>query len=521
MPCRLVTMKRLFGSVLLLAAGSGATTTTVRSLVFGSDETVLGRHPYMAALQTADGHQYCAGTLVAPDTILSAAHCADAPGKPSMVTIGKHSRNAYQNETDIESFDVTRVIVHPFHRNGFNYINDHLLHDVVLIKFDGVSKHPPIRINFKNKIPRENVEGDRPGEQQKLTVMGWGSINNDQDKPEVLMSAEVDYIGNQLCEEASGRIWGSRKNYNEYVTRDMLCAASPGKDSCSGDSGGPLIIEGDSPEDDVQVGVVSWGYGCADEDFPGVYARLSYQRDWIVMELCSDRSNPNYPEWCSDVGDIPTFPPTQTPPSPSPTSQPKCLSLELKFDNFPEEIGWSIQPVAGDGSSKSVGGDDGVDETAIVTRVPGYYKNRKQERIVEEICLDDMSGRQKYWNNKYSFVLVDRRGDGMMSGDPGQFTIYNHEGGVLAKGDGNFKLVKMETMEIGLTSDGAATGDVFEHGSLDSEDGATIVLVRPNDDRRNPLGSNVAETSGVGRGSGGATLATTVVLLSALVTAWF
>lgn len=257
-----------------------------------------------------------------------------------------------------------------------------------------------------------------------------------------------------------------------------------------------------------------------------VDARLSYQRDWIVMELCSDRSNPNYPDWCSEVGDIPTFPPTQTPPTPAPTSQPKCLSLELKFDNFPEEIGWSIQPVAGDGSSKSVGGDDGIDEAAIVTRVPGYYKNRKQERIKEEICLHDMAGSRKYWNSKYSFVLVDRRGDGMMSGEPGQFTVYDHEGGVLAKGDGNFKLVKMETMEIGLTSDGVATGDdVFVNSSQDSEDGAKIVLVRPNDDKRdrggNPIGSNVAETSGVGRRSGGATLVAAGILLSALVTACF
>lgn len=239
-----------------------------RSLIFGSDPTQPGRHPYVAALLNQHGRPNCAGTLVAPDTILSAAHCADQPNEPASVIIGKHARSNYQNETDYEHFAVTRVIIHPFHRSGFNYINDHLLHDVVLIKFDGISRHTPIAVNFDNTIPRVS------NSEEQLTVMGWGSINFNKDKPDVLMSANVSYIPNRICEEASGKIKqnnnGARKDYNEYITKDMLCASAPGRDSCSGDSGGPLIIEGKTPSEDVQVGVVSWGYGCASENFPGV-----------------------------------------------------------------------------------------------------------------------------------------------------------------------------------------------------------------------------------------------------------
>ena len=71
----------------------------------------------------------------------------------------------------------------------------------------------------------------------------------------------------------------------------MMCAVDDGEDACQGDSGGPLIVRSNenTPETDVQVGIVSWGFGCADRDFPGVYSRISYVKndffDSVVCEM--------------------------------------------------------------------------------------------------------------------------------------------------------------------------------------------------------------------------------------------
>jgi trypsin len=72
------------------------------------------------------------------------------------------------------------------------------------------------------------------------------------------------------------------KDYESYdgITENMICAAAPGggKDACQGDSGGPLVVDG------KLAGVVSWGSGCAEADYPGVYSNVANLKSFVTQE---------------------------------------------------------------------------------------------------------------------------------------------------------------------------------------------------------------------------------------------
>jgi trypsin len=97
-------------------------------------------------------------------------------------------------------------------------------------------------------------------------IIGFGYDDNNQ-FPDNLKHVQLQYVANSQCDSPDTK-------YNEgKITQNMMCAADEGKDACQGDSGGPLYDE----ENDTVVGIVSWGIGCANKDYPGVYSRISAQ----------------------------------------------------------------------------------------------------------------------------------------------------------------------------------------------------------------------------------------------------
>lgn len=104
-----------------------------------------------------------------------------------------------------------------------------------------------------------------------LRVSGWGVTRVPSDDRDLLRAVSVPKVALERCQP----------KFNEFpisITDDMICAGyyEGGKDACQGDSGGPLV-----DENNVQIGVVSWGFGCALAKFPGVYARVAAFSDWI------------------------------------------------------------------------------------------------------------------------------------------------------------------------------------------------------------------------------------------------
>jgi trypsin len=104
-------------------------------------------------------------------------------------------------------------------------------------------------------------------------VSGWGTLSSGSSSlPSQLQAVEVDITSRSACDSAYASYGG--------ITENMICAAVPGggKDACQGDSGGPLVV-GSS-----LVGIVSWGVGCAEANYPGVYSNVATLRSFVTDE---------------------------------------------------------------------------------------------------------------------------------------------------------------------------------------------------------------------------------------------
>lgn len=108
----------------------------------------------------------------------------------------------------------------------------------------------------------------------------------------------------------------------------MICAAAPRKGSCYGDSGGPLIHKGDDASSDILLGIVSFGYICGCELFPGGYTRVSSYYDWINLNKFTPAPT---------ISAVPTSSPTSCP------SETLGVSVVIKVDNWPKETAWMLK----------------------------------------------------------------------------------------------------------------------------------------------------------------------------------
>ncbi|KAJ8939518.1 hypothetical protein NQ318_022236 [Aromia moschata] len=119
----------------------------------------------------------------------------------------------------------------------------------------------------------------RPRAGEEATITGWGrTLDGSRKAPAVLQVVKVPVIDQKDCISA----YGKKEETAFRVTDRMFCAGllkKGGKDSCQGDSGGPIVVGRQL------AGLVSWGFGCAEPDYPGVYTSVADLRDWIIDTL--------------------------------------------------------------------------------------------------------------------------------------------------------------------------------------------------------------------------------------------
>ncbi|XP_053603890.1 trypsin 5G1-like [Plodia interpunctella] len=221
--------------------------------------------PYQAALRgrvTGGWSHICGAVIIGTRAILTAGHCTiNYTTNPSLlnVVVGTSSRLSGGR-----SYDVSKVIVHE------NYSESTLENDIsMLVTVSTISFSESVSaIQF---APSGFVLMDNA----PAIVSGFGTTSYEGASSSILLAAQVNIVSQRSCARAYLRIG--------TITSGMICAggSDPPRDACQGDSGGPLVAN------NHLVGIVSWGEGCADNIYPGVYTRVSEYAPWIEEKLYS------------------------------------------------------------------------------------------------------------------------------------------------------------------------------------------------------------------------------------------
>ncbi|XP_044730987.1 trypsin-1-like [Chrysoperla carnea] len=231
-----------------------------KNRIIGGQETKVNQYPWMALLMYG-GRFYCGGSLINNRYVLTAAHCVHGFRKERISVLFLEHDRFTKNETQTISRKIKRIIRHEAY-STLNYDSD-----IALLKLDeDVEFSELFRPVCLPELGRSftGIEG---------VVTGWGTVEQYGDLAVKLNEVTVPIMSNKECRKTG---YGEKR-----ITENMLCAGFPEgeKDACQGDSGGPLHVVNNTIHS--VVGIVSWGEGCAQKNYPGVYTRVNRFITWI------------------------------------------------------------------------------------------------------------------------------------------------------------------------------------------------------------------------------------------------